>query len=159
MIFVFVHYHHFYYSEAVESRSTSPQIYSAPVPSQSQTSNPLATLTTPAVSLGSLQSQVNCTPYNSFQPQITSFLHQFEQFANNKSVCINIVSNGQMDIPPIEFEFEFGFDLHLMSNCFFFFFSIHTATTTASISTNYQTIPESTRRTASDRTIFNGTGE
>lgn len=75
-------------SETVESRSTSPQIFSAPVSSQSQTTNPLTSLATPAVSIGSLQSQVNCTPYNSFQPQITSFLHQFEQFANNKTVCI-----------------------------------------------------------------------
>lgn len=73
------------FSEPTESRSTSPQIYSAPVSSQSQT-NPLASLSTPAVSLGLLQSQVSSTPYG-FQPQITSFLHQFEQFAN-KSVRI-----------------------------------------------------------------------
>ncbi|XP_031617888.1 E3 SUMO-protein ligase PIAS2 isoform X2 [Contarinia nasturtii] len=71
-------------NETTESRSSSPQIYSASVSSRSQ-SNPLASLTTPAVSLGQIQSQVSNTPYNSFQPQITSFLHQFEQFANNKS--------------------------------------------------------------------------
>lgn len=40
--------------------------------------------------LGQIQSQVSSTPYNSYQPQITSFLHQFEQFANNKSVRIII---------------------------------------------------------------------
>lgn len=74
-----------FFSETTESRSTSPQIYSAPVSSQSQT-NSLASLSTPAVSLGLLQSQVSSTPYG-FQPQITSFLHQFEQFAN-KSVRI-----------------------------------------------------------------------
>lgn len=78
-------------SETVDSSSVSPQIYTTPASGQSQisSSNPLASLTTTAVSLGALQShQVNHTPYNSFQPQITSFLHQFEQFANNKSVCI-----------------------------------------------------------------------
>lgn len=74
------------FSETTESRSTSPQIYSAPVSSQSQT-NSLASLSTPAVSLGLLQSQVSSTPYG-YQPQITSFLHQFEQFAN-KSVRID----------------------------------------------------------------------
>lgn len=76
-------------SETTESRSTSPQIYTAPVSSQSQT-NPLTSLSAPAVSLGQIQSQVSGTPYGSFQPQITSFLHQFEQFANNKSVRIKI---------------------------------------------------------------------
>lgn len=74
-------------SEAVENLSTSPQIYSASVSSQAPATIPLTSLATPAaIPLGSLQSQVNSTPYNTFQPQITSFLHQFEQFANNKSV-------------------------------------------------------------------------
>lgn len=80
------------YSETTESRSTSPPIYLASVSSQSQSSNSLAPLSTPAVPLGQIQSQVSNTPYNSFQPQITSFLHQFEQFANNKSVCIFLTS-------------------------------------------------------------------
>lgn len=77
----------YYCSETTESRSTSPQIYSAPVSTQSQ-SNPLTSLPTSAVPLGQLQSQVSSTAFSTFQPQITSFLHQFEQFANNKNVCI-----------------------------------------------------------------------
>lgn len=84
-----------FHSEPVESRSASPQIFSAPVSSQPQTNNPLTSLTTSALSLGTLQPQVNSTPYNSFQPQITSFLHQFEQFANNKtvSIVVNVPGN------------------------------------------------------------------
>ncbi|XP_055321252.1 E3 SUMO-protein ligase PIAS2 isoform X2 [Sitodiplosis mosellana] len=85
-------------TETTESRSTSPQIYTAPVSSQSQSNNPLTSLSTPAVPLGQIQSQVSSTPYSSFQPQITSFLHQFEQFANNK--------NQQQTAPPVRQSYQ-----------------------------------------------------
>lgn len=84
----------FFSSEIAASCSTLAQNFMLPVSSESQSLPQI-----PPILRGSSvvlpyqhpQLQASNIQYNPniHQPPITTFLHQFEQFANNKNVCIN----------------------------------------------------------------------
>lgn len=87
-------------SEFSEGGALTPNNFAVSVSTQPQALPLLTTIpTVPATSITSnaqLQPQANTQNYSStYQPQITSFLHQFEQFANNKNVRIVYKINKQ----------------------------------------------------------------